>query len=86
MKSEVFCLPSVASDDLVQSVDQIISERRRFNISELSCEFPQILPTVLYAIIIVKQGYHKFCAKCIRKKLTGAQKNAESGFSFDFLE
>jgi hypothetical protein len=29
--------PSVVSDDLVQSVDQKISERRRFTISELLC-------------------------------------------------
>jgi hypothetical protein len=34
--------PSVVRDDLVQSVDQKICERRRFTISELSCEFLQI--------------------------------------------
>jgi hypothetical protein len=38
--------PSVVSDDLVQSVDQKISERRSFIISEVSCEFPQILRKV----------------------------------------
>jgi hypothetical protein len=43
--------PSVVSDILAQSVDQKICERRRFTISELSFEFPQILPTVLYKII-----------------------------------
>jgi transposase len=32
--------PSVVSDDLVQSVDQKICERRGLKISELSCEFP----------------------------------------------
>jgi transposase len=32
--------PSVVSDDLVQIVDRNICERRRFTISELSCEFP----------------------------------------------
>jgi hypothetical protein len=31
--------PSVASADLVQSVNQKIYERQRFIISELSCEF-----------------------------------------------
>jgi transposase len=35
--------PSVVNDDLVQSVDQKICERWCFTISELSCEFPQIL-------------------------------------------
>jgi transposase len=39
--------PSVVSDNLVQSVDQKISERWRFTISELSCEFPQTSRTVL---------------------------------------
>jgi hypothetical protein len=60
MKSEVVGLPSVVSDDLVQSLDQKICERRHFTISELLCEFPQILHIVLYEIIIVRLGYHRF--------------------------
>jgi hypothetical protein len=48
----------------IQSVDQIICERRRFRISEISCEFPQISRTVLYKIITVRLGYHhKLCAR-----------------------
>jgi transposase len=43
--------PFVVSDDLVQSVDQKTGERRRFTISELSCQFPQLSRTVLYEII-----------------------------------
>jgi hypothetical protein len=39
--------PSVVRVDLVRSVDQKICERRRFTISELSCEFPQISRTLL---------------------------------------
>jgi hypothetical protein len=42
--------PSVVSDDLVQGVDQKICERRRFTISEVSYEFPQISRTVLYEV------------------------------------
>jgi hypothetical protein len=42
--------PSVVSDDLVQSVDQSICERRRFTVLELSCEFSQITPTLLYEL------------------------------------
>jgi hypothetical protein len=42
---------AVVSNDLVQSVDQQICERRRFTISELSCEFPQISLCSL-------RGYH----------------------------
>jgi hypothetical protein len=48
--------PFVVSDDLVQSVDQKICERRCFAISELSCELTQILCTVLYEIITLRLG------------------------------
>jgi hypothetical protein len=41
---------SVVSDDLVQSVEQKIYERRFFTISELSCKFPQISHTFFYEI------------------------------------
>jgi hypothetical protein len=66
--------PCVVSDDLIQSVDQKICERRRLTISELSCEYPQISPTLLYEIITVRLGYHKFRARWVPKMLTGAHK------------
>jgi hypothetical protein len=47
-------------DDLVQSVDPKICERWHFTISELSHEFPEISCTVLYELITVRLGYHKF--------------------------
>jgi hypothetical protein len=79
--------PSVASDDLVQSVDQKENwERRRFTISELSCEFPQISRSGLYEIITVRLGYHKFCARWFPKMLTGSQKMQGMALaSADFL-
>jgi hypothetical protein len=67
MKSELVSQPSVVSDDLVQSVDQKICERQHFTISELLCEFPQILCTVLYKIITVRIGYHKFYTRWVPK-------------------
>jgi hypothetical protein len=51
---------SVVSDDLQ-------NERRRFTISELSREFPQISRTVLYQIIRYRLGYHKFWQDGFRK-------------------
>jgi hypothetical protein len=69
--------PSVMSDDIVQSVDQRILERWHFTISELSCENPQISCTVLYKIITVRLGCHKFCARWVPKMLTGAHKMIE---------
>jgi hypothetical protein len=40
---------SIVTGDLVQSVDHKMCERRRFTISEVSFEFPQISLTVLYS-------------------------------------
>jgi hypothetical protein len=80
--------PSVVSDDLVQSVDQKIYERRRFK--ELSCEFLQISCTVLYEIITgqARLGYHKFCATWVPKMLMGAHKTQrmDSVLTLTFLE
>jgi hypothetical protein len=73
MKSELVGRPSVVSDDIFQSVGQKIRERRRFTVSELSCEFPQISRTVLYEITTDRLRYHhKFCARWVPKILTGA--------------
>jgi transposase len=66
--------PSAVSDDHVQGVDQKICERRRFTISEVSREFPQISLAVLYEIITVRQSCHKFCARWFPKMPTGAHK------------
>jgi hypothetical protein len=60
MKSEVVGWPSVLNDELVQNIDKKIFERRRFTISELSYIFAQISRTVLYEIIAVRLGCHKF--------------------------
>jgi hypothetical protein len=75
---------SVASDDRVQSVDQKNCERRRFTISELSDEFSQILHAVLYEIIAVRLGYHKFCARWVSKMLTGAHKTQRMASALAF--
>jgi hypothetical protein len=63
-----------------------ICERQHFTISELSCEFPQISVTVLYEIITVRLGYHKFCARWVLKMLTGAHKIKRLASAFTFLE
>jgi hypothetical protein len=83
---ELSGLPSVVSDDLVQSVDQKICERRRFKISKLSCEFPQVSHTLLHVVITVRLGYHKFCAKWVPKMLTGAHKTQRMASALTFLE
>jgi hypothetical protein len=62
------------SDDLVQSVDQKICERQHFTFSELSCEFSQISHKLLYEMITVRLGYHKFHTTWVPKMLMGAHK------------
>jgi hypothetical protein len=73
---------SVVSDDLVQTVDQKNCEKWRFTISEFLCEFPQISCTVLYRIIMVRLGYHMFCAKRVPKMLMDAHKMQRMASTF----
>jgi hypothetical protein len=74
--------PSVVSEDLVQSIGQKICERRHFTILELSCKFQQITHIVLYDIIRVRLGYHKFCTRWVPKMLTGAHKTQRMALAF----
>jgi hypothetical protein len=69
--------PYIVSDDLVESADQKICERRRFTIIELSCEFPEISPTVLDEIITIGPGCHKFRARWVPKMSMGKRKRRE---------
>jgi hypothetical protein len=78
--------PSVVSDDIVQNIDQKICERQHFKFSKFSCEFPQVSHTVLYEIITVRLGYHKFWATCVPKMLTSAHSITEWLRIWLFLE
>jgi hypothetical protein len=76
---------SVVSDDLVQSVDQKICERRRFTISALSYEFLQISYTAIYEIITVRRSFCKFCTRWVSENAHKFTQNGESGLGFDFF-
>ncbi|GBO24059.1 hypothetical protein AVEN_265749-1 [Araneus ventricosus] len=43
--------PSVITEDMVQKVDAKVRENRRFTISSLSNEFPQVSRSVLYGVV-----------------------------------
>ena len=43
--------PSVISDDLLLKVDEKVKMNRRFTISSLSEEFPQVSHSVLYEVV-----------------------------------
>jgi hypothetical protein len=85
MGEQIFTMNGIVSDDLVQSVGQKICERWHFTISELLCEFPQISCTVLYDIIIVRQGFHKFCTKWVAKMLMYAHKMQRMASALTFF-
>jgi hypothetical protein len=62
------------------------SERCRYTISELSCEFPQIPPTVLYKIITVRLDCHKFCARWVSEMLMGVHKTQRMASASNIVE
>jgi hypothetical protein len=78
--------PFVVSDDLVQNVDRQICERWRFTILVLPCEFLQISCTVLYQIITVGMGHHKFHILWVPKMLTGLHKTQRMASALTPLE
>ncbi|GBM22073.1 hypothetical protein AVEN_137381-1 [Araneus ventricosus] len=47
------------TEDLVQEVDGKVRENRRFMISSLSNEFPQVSKSVLYGIVTANLNYRK---------------------------
>jgi transposase len=53
---------SVATVGLVERVDQVVRGKRRFTISELSEEFPEISRSALYTIVSKDLGYRMLCA------------------------
>jgi hypothetical protein len=70
--------PSVVSDDLVQSVDQKFVKDNFRTFAWISV----ISRTVLYEIIAVRLGYHKFCARWVLKMLTGVRKMQRLALAF----
>jgi hypothetical protein len=74
------------TDDLVQHVDEVVRERRRFTISELSLEFVQVCRTVLYEIVTKKLGYQKFCARWVPKMLTDFHKTQRMASALRLLQ
>ncbi|GBN09383.1 hypothetical protein AVEN_29468-1 [Araneus ventricosus] len=54
--------PSVITEDLAQRVDEKVRENRRFTISSLYNEFPQVSRSVLYVIVTEHLNYHKVCS------------------------
>ena len=77
---------STVTDEIVQNIDQSMRGNRRFTISELSEEFPQISTTILYRIVTDRLAYHAFCARWVPKQLTNLQKTQRMGSALTFLQ
>lgn len=78
--------PSVITEDLVQKVDEKVRENRRFTISSLSEEFPQVSISVVYEIVTERLNYRKLCSRWVPKMLTEVHKTKRLGSALTFLE
>ena len=54
--------PSVITDALKQKVNRIIRENRRFAISEVYEQYPEVSRTIVYEIVTEHLQYSKICA------------------------
>ena len=70
--------PSQVTDELMEEVDKAVRTRRRFSISELNDDFPEISRTSLFRIITENLGYRKYCARWVPKQLTDVHKAQSS--------
>ncbi|XP_035219901.1 uncharacterized protein LOC118192980 [Stegodyphus dumicola] len=77
---------SVATDDIVQRVDQAVKQNRRFTISELSTKFPEVSRSSLYSIITEQLRYKNVCARWVPQMLTDDHKTRRMVVAFEFLD
>jgi len=70
---------------LMEKVDTTIRGNRRFTISELSLEFPQVSRSVIYDIVSEKLGYKNLCARWVPKMLTDEHKQKRLAAAHQFL-
>lgn len=77
--------PSVITDDLVAAVETKVREDRRFTISTLSLQFPQVSRSVLYKIVSEKLNFKKLCSRWVPRLLTEDHKVKRFATSLDFL-
>lgn len=71
---------------LLQQVDEMIREYRRFTITGLSVKFPEVSRSSFYSIATEYLGYRKHCAHWVTKQLTNAHKTRQMASALSFLE
>ncbi|GFS60812.1 histone-lysine N-methyltransferase SETMAR [Trichonephila clavipes] len=77
---------SVIPDDLVNAVDEKIREDRRFTISTLALEFPNVGRTTLHKIVSEKLKFRKLCARWVSRLFTEEHKLKRMACALDFLD
>lgn len=77
---------SIVNADLTCLVDERVTANRRFTISELSEDIPQISHTLLYKVITEDLGYQKLSARWVPKLLSEEQKAQRMGAALSFLQ
>ncbi|GFW83103.1 histone-lysine N-methyltransferase SETMAR [Trichonephila clavipes] len=78
--------PSVITDDLVNTMDEKIREDRRFTISTLALEFPNVGRTTLHKVVSEKLKFRKLYARWVPRLLTEENKLKIMACAFDFLD
>ncbi|GFT31828.1 histone-lysine N-methyltransferase SETMAR [Trichonephila clavipes] len=78
--------PSEITDDLVNALDEKIREDRRFTISTLALEFPNVGRTTLPKVVSEKLKFRKLCARCVPRLLTEEHKLKRMACALDFLD
>ncbi|GFV41947.1 histone-lysine N-methyltransferase SETMAR, partial [Trichonephila clavipes] len=77
--------PSVITDDLMQAVETKIRENRRFTITTILLEFPDVSRSVVYKIVIEDLNFKKLCSRWVPRLLTTEHKEKKFAISLDFL-
>ncbi|GFU74553.1 histone-lysine N-methyltransferase SETMAR [Trichonephila clavipes] len=78
--------PSEITDDLVNAVDEKIREDRRFTISTLALEFPNVGRATSPKVISEKLKFRKLCARWVPRLLTEEHKLKRMACTLDFLD
>ena len=69
--------PSVITDALKQKVNRIIRENRRFAISEVYEQYPEVSRTIVYEIVTEHLQYRNICARWLlrmRRRHSGTRR------------
>ena len=77
--------PSLVTDELVHAIEEKIKQNRKFTISALAMEFPQISQSLIHEIVSEKLKFRKLCSRWVPKILTEQHKKQRMSSALHFL-